>query len=220
MNFVLSVFSCIWCKYRFPSLWWNAIVIPILKPGRTRLWPPNIAQSLTSCTCRLLECMGTHCPIWELESENMLSYVHCWHHMIVGHLVLLEQHIQTAFGCCIPWPWRGLPNSLAIHNSMYISYEWSEWAFANISVELYDGSSVLCLLGNPTVITVYPGQCHDIRIHFYVTFFAIAINNITNRVGHQIQSSVGTDDFTMCYQSMNIPTMGQQLQLAINGLSE
>jgi hypothetical protein len=78
---------------------------------------------------------------------------------------------KAVFGCCISWPWRSLPNSLAIQNSMYISYEWSDWASANISMEIYDGSSVLCPPGNPTVITVYSGEWHDTRIHFYVTFF-------------------------------------------------
>jgi hypothetical protein len=66
-------------------------------------------------------------------------------------------------------------------------------------MEICDGSSVLCPPGNPTVITVYPGEWHDTRIHLYVTFFAVAINNITNTDGHQIQSSVCTDDFTMWY---------------------
>ncbi|GFX59805.1 putative RNA-directed DNA polymerase from transposon X-element [Trichonephila clavipes] len=55
---ILFLFNRVWKEHCFPSNWREAIVIPILKPGKVATDPLNYRPiALTSCFCKTFERM-------------------------------------------------------------------------------------------------------------------------------------------------------------------
>ncbi|GBN36259.1 hypothetical protein AVEN_233547-1 [Araneus ventricosus] len=55
---LLRLFNRIWSEQSFPAQWYEAVVVPILKPGKTPTNPFNYRPiALTSCLCKTFERM-------------------------------------------------------------------------------------------------------------------------------------------------------------------
>ncbi|GBM61871.1 hypothetical protein AVEN_239142-1 [Araneus ventricosus] len=71
---LLFLFNRIWTEQKYPSQWHEAIVIPILKPGKNSSNPLNYRPiALTSCLFRTLERMVNVRLIFELEKQGCNS---------------------------------------------------------------------------------------------------------------------------------------------------
>ena len=76
-------------------------MIPIPKPNKDHTDPLSYRPiALTSCLCKVLECMINTRLIWYLEKYRILDRSHCGfrkHRSTTDHLVSLERYLRDAF---------------------------------------------------------------------------------------------------------------------------
>ncbi|GBN51097.1 putative RNA-directed DNA polymerase from transposon X-element, partial [Araneus ventricosus] len=88
-------------EQKYPSQWHEAIVIPILKPGKDPSNPLHYRPiALTSCLCKTFERMVNARLIYELEKEGCIPPLQSGFRRgrsTFDNLVLLETHIRNAF---------------------------------------------------------------------------------------------------------------------------
>ncbi|GFX38829.1 probable RNA-directed DNA polymerase from transposon X-element [Trichonephila clavipes] len=71
---ILFLFNRVWQEHCFPSSWREAIVIPILKPGKVATDPLSYRPiALTSCFCKTFERMVNTRLVYVLEKEKCIS---------------------------------------------------------------------------------------------------------------------------------------------------
>jgi Reverse transcriptase (RNA-dependent DNA polymerase) len=72
---LLSVFNGIWQSGEFLSLWHEATVIPIPKPGKDHSDPTNYRPKIavTSCLCKTFERIINNRLVRYLETNNVIS---------------------------------------------------------------------------------------------------------------------------------------------------
>ncbi|GFX86954.1 putative RNA-directed DNA polymerase from transposon X-element [Trichonephila clavipes] len=71
---ILYLFNRVWKEHYYPSSWREAIVIPILKPGKVATDPLSYRPiALTSCFCKTFERMVNTRLVYVLEKENLIS---------------------------------------------------------------------------------------------------------------------------------------------------
>ncbi|GFX91014.1 putative RNA-directed DNA polymerase from transposon X-element [Trichonephila clavipes] len=70
---LLYLFYRIWREQMYPTQWQEAIVIPILKPGKDPKNPPSYQPiALTSCLCKTLERMINARLVYQLEKNRCI----------------------------------------------------------------------------------------------------------------------------------------------------
>ncbi|GBN93994.1 putative RNA-directed DNA polymerase from transposon X-element [Araneus ventricosus] len=70
---LLHFYNRIWQEQYFPTLWQQAIIIPLLKPGKDPKNPSNYRPiALTYCLCKLLERMINRRLIYYLDTNKSL----------------------------------------------------------------------------------------------------------------------------------------------------
>ncbi|XP_055924649.1 uncharacterized protein LOC129956736 [Argiope bruennichi] len=98
---LLHLFNRIWSEQTFPEQWYEAIVIPILKPGKVPTNPSNYRPiALTSCLCKTLERMVNARLLYELEKNGYISPFQSGFRRgrsTNDNLVMLESQIRNAF---------------------------------------------------------------------------------------------------------------------------
>ena len=73
LKYLLDIYN-IWISSNIPTIWKQAITIPILKKRKDPTNPTSYGPiALTSCTCKTLERMINLRLTWYLESNNLLS---------------------------------------------------------------------------------------------------------------------------------------------------
>lgn len=101
LEYLLDLYNYIWCNQVFPEKWREAIVIPILKPGKLPTSPFNFRPiSLTCNICKILEKIIAKRIRWYLESKNVLSqfqYGFRQSRSTLDLLMRLEDEILTSF---------------------------------------------------------------------------------------------------------------------------
>ncbi|GFU46475.1 putative RNA-directed DNA polymerase from transposon X-element [Trichonephila clavipes] len=71
---LLYLFNRIWREQVYPTQWQEAIVIPILKPGKDPKNPLSYRPiALTSCLCKTLERMVNARLVYQLEKNRCIS---------------------------------------------------------------------------------------------------------------------------------------------------
>ncbi|GBN69622.1 putative RNA-directed DNA polymerase from transposon X-element, partial [Araneus ventricosus] len=100
-NALLHFYNRIWQEQYFPTLWQQAIIIPLLKPGKDPKNPSNYRPiALTCCLCKLLERMINHRLVHYLEANK---YLHPFQsgfrkgRSTIDNLLALETDIRLSF---------------------------------------------------------------------------------------------------------------------------
>ncbi|GFV00313.1 probable RNA-directed DNA polymerase from transposon X-element [Trichonephila clavipes] len=71
---ILYLFNRVWKEHYYPSSWREAIVIPVLKPGKVATDPQSYRPiALTSCFCKTFERMVNTRLVYVLEKEKLIS---------------------------------------------------------------------------------------------------------------------------------------------------
>ncbi|GFX26030.1 probable RNA-directed DNA polymerase from transposon X-element [Trichonephila clavipes] len=71
---ILYLFNRVWKEHYYPSSWKEAIMIPILKPGKVATDPLSYRPiALTSCFCKTFERMVNTRLVFVLEKEKLIS---------------------------------------------------------------------------------------------------------------------------------------------------
>jgi len=74
LNTLLSILNDIWLTGNFPSNWRQSYVVPIPKPGKDTSDPTNYCPiALTSCVCKVMECMVNNRLVWYLERNKIIT---------------------------------------------------------------------------------------------------------------------------------------------------
>ena len=98
---LLASFNAMWERGDFPQAWRDAIVIPILKPGKSGLDPLHYRPiSLTSCLCKLFERMVNRRLCWFLERRGFFTNAQCGFRRnrgTVDHILALDSAVRVAF---------------------------------------------------------------------------------------------------------------------------
>ena len=98
---LLAAINHLWERGEFPEAWREAIVVPLLKPGKSGTDPLDYRPiSLTSCLCKLMERLVNLRLAWFLESQNILTPAQCGfrrNRSTVDHLVTLDTVVRLAF---------------------------------------------------------------------------------------------------------------------------
>ncbi|GFV34598.1 probable RNA-directed DNA polymerase from transposon X-element [Trichonephila clavipes] len=91
----------VWKEHCFPSSWREAIVIPILKPGKVATDPLSYRPiALTSCFCKTFERMVNTRLVYVLEKEKCIPPLQSGFRKgrsTLDNLVFLESQIRDAF---------------------------------------------------------------------------------------------------------------------------
>ncbi|GFS95737.1 probable RNA-directed DNA polymerase from transposon X-element [Trichonephila clavipes] len=98
---ILFSYNRVWKEHCFPSSWREAIVIPILKPGKVATDPLSYRPiALTSCFCKTFERMVNTRLVYVLEKEKCISPLQSGFRKgrsTLDNLVFLESQIRDAF---------------------------------------------------------------------------------------------------------------------------
>ncbi|CAG7727507.1 unnamed protein product [Allacma fusca] len=98
---VLKLYNNIWKTHCIPNSWKEAIVVPILKPGKTPQEPNNYRPiALTSVLCKTMEKMVTQRLMNYLEANNKVDPNQSGfrkNHSTIDQLIKLQQEILDGF---------------------------------------------------------------------------------------------------------------------------
>ncbi|GFU38113.1 probable RNA-directed DNA polymerase from transposon X-element [Trichonephila clavipes] len=98
---LLYLFNRIWREQVYPTQWQEAIVIPILKPGKDPKNPLSYRPiALTSCLCKTLERMVNARFIYELEKNKCIPLFQSGFRKgrsTLDNIIQLESKIRNAF---------------------------------------------------------------------------------------------------------------------------
>ncbi|GFV30714.1 probable RNA-directed DNA polymerase from transposon X-element [Trichonephila clavipes] len=98
---ILCLYNRVWKEHYYPSIWREAIVIPILKPGKVATDPLSYHTiALTSCFCKTFERMVNTRLVYVLEKEKCVSPLQSGFRKDrspIDNIVYLESQIRDAF---------------------------------------------------------------------------------------------------------------------------
>ncbi|GBO04247.1 putative RNA-directed DNA polymerase from transposon BS [Araneus ventricosus] len=225
---LLYLFNRIWIEQKFPSQWHEAIVIPILKPGKDSTDPLNYRPTaLTNCMCKTLERMVNSRLVHELEKHECLSPLQSGFRRgrsTVDNLVLLEAEIRNAF--------VRRNHLVAIFFDLEKAYD-RAWRYGILRSLLEFG-----FYGNlPIFIKNFlSSRIFRVRIgNFYsdsfiqaegvpqgsvlsVTLFILHLSQILNHLPPSVKGTLYVDDLQISCQGSNMHLIERQLQSAVNKL--
>ncbi|GBN15929.1 putative RNA-directed DNA polymerase from transposon X-element [Araneus ventricosus] len=227
---LLHLYNRIWHEHRFPSSWQQAIIIPILKPGKDPSNPLNYRPiALTNCLCKLMEKMVNRRLVYYLEHNKILSPFQSGFRpgrCTIDNLLALETDIRTTF--------LKRQDLVAIFFDIEKAYD-RTWRYG-ILQDLFNCN----LRGNLPIFfqnflrlrqfRVKVGfQLSDLFIQeegvpqdsvLSVTLFSLKINSIFKHLQPSIKSFLYVDDLYISCSGDNMAFIERQLQIAVNKLTQ
>ena len=101
LRFMLRTLNDLWQNHNFPAAWREAVIIPILKPGKNRKDPSSYRPiSLTSCFGKIFERMVSKRLNWFVEEHNIISKYQSGfrkYHTTYDHIIRLETAVRKGF---------------------------------------------------------------------------------------------------------------------------
>lgn len=225
---LLQIFNNIWLTGDFPTIWSEATIIPIPKPGKDHSDPGNYRPiALTSCLCKTFERIVNCRLVWFLEKNKLFTEFQSGFRKqrnTNDHLIRLEsfiregfvrrQHVVSVFfdlekAYDTTWKYGilrdlhrcGLRGRLPELISSFLS---------NRNFRVRVGSC----LSNPHKQEMGVPQGSILS----VTLFILKINSIVKSLPPNIQCSLYVDDFLICYRSNNMNSIERLLQLCLNNI--
>ena len=230
LDSLLRIFNHVWHTGILPDSWKEAIVIPILKPGKDSTNPANYRPiALTSCICKTMERMVNDRLVWFLEKNNLIATVQSGFRKQTGtldHLVRFETFIREAF--------IKKEHVVSVFLDLESAYD-TTWKYG-IMNDLHDFgirgrlAYFISAFLNERQFRVRVGDTfsnpHEQEMGvpqgsiLSVTLFSVKINNIVRSVCPGVECFLYVDDFCICYRSKQMHTIERQLQQVLNNLSK
>ena len=227
---LLDTFNKIWETGTFPAAWQKAMIIPILKPGKSGLDPLHYRPiSLTSSLCKLMEKMVNVRLSWFLEHHSVFTNAQCGfrkHRSAVDHILVLDTEARASFSqkkhlgavffdieaaydtVLRPGILRklfkyGIRGCMGFFIQNFLSHRSFQ-----VRVGHHLSSSFMQENGVPQggVLSV--------------ALFAIMINDIGDELPASIGRSLFVDDLAIWYSASSARLMSRQLQLAVTRLEK
>ena len=227
---LLELYNEIWRQGNYPETWREAVIIPILKPGKDQKDPASYRPiSLTCCLSKLFEKMVNYRLVWCLEEKQLLTNCQMGfrkNRSTTDNLLALEQHIQTSF---CTWS-----HTVAVFFDLEKAYDltWRHGINQTLHQWGFHGRLTKFIKSflSHRLFTVKVGNMSSQRFvlengipqgsTLSVTLFAVAINNIVNNIDPQINYRLYVDDLCIFYSDKSTERMQMKLQQAIDQLSQ
>lgn len=228
IKYILRIFNCIWTHNIFPDKWHEATVIPIPKAGKNSKHKESYRPiSLTCCMCKLMEKIINNRLKWYLESNNVISpFQHGFRqfHSTVDSLATIENCICEAF--------INKQHLVAVALDMEKAYDmlWKHRIIKILRKHQVVGNMLNFAknyLKNRSVRVRVNGHLSEkYKIEngvpqggvISVTFFLLAINEITQSIQAPVKCSFYADDGTILLAGKNLKTSEKILQNTLNQL--
>ncbi|KAF8768288.1 putative RNA-directed DNA polymerase like protein [Argiope bruennichi] len=223
---LLLLFNRIWTEQKYPSQWREAIVIPILKPGKEASNPLNYRPiALTNCLCKTFERMVNARLIHELEKQGCISPLQSGFRRgrsTFDNLVLLETQIRNAF--------VRMNHLVSIFFDIEKAYD-RAWRFGILSTLFNFGfrGNLPIFLQNFLLNRTFRVRVGNVySTHFNqaegvpqgsvlsVTLFIAHLSQILTHLPSSVQGSLYVDDLQISCEGSNMNLIERQLQKAIN----
>ncbi|GFT99339.1 probable RNA-directed DNA polymerase from transposon X-element [Trichonephila clavipes] len=225
---LLYLFNRIWREQVYPTQWQEAIVIPILRPGKDPKNPLSYRPiALTSCLCKTLERMVNARFVYELEKNKCIPLFQSGFRKgrsTLDNIIQLESKIRNAFvrrnhlvsiffdiEKAYDRTWRygilrtlfnfGLRGNLPIFIQKFLNVR-------TFKVRLGDTLSASFLQAEG----VPQGSILS------VTLFICHISPILNVLSPSIQASFYVDDLQVSCEGSDMRMIERQLQTAVNNI--
>ena len=229
LDVLLSLMNDIWLSGNVPSVWKQATVVPIPKPGKDHSDPSNYRPiALTSCVCKTMERMVNDRLVWYLESNGLLTNIQCGFRQgrsTLDHLVRFESYIRNAFA----------KNEHVVSVFFDLEKAYDTWKYG-IMKDLFDmgikGRLPLFLSDFLTDRNFHVRVNSTCSENFEqemgvpqgsilsVTLFSLKINSLAKVLRDNIDGSLYVDDFLICYGAKNMNNIERQLQLCLNRIDK
>jgi hypothetical protein len=225
---LLEIFNNIWLTGNFPTVWSEATIIPIPKPGKDHTDPNNYRPiALTSCICKTFERIVNYRLVWFLEKNKLFTEFQSGFRKqrnTNDHLIRLESFIREGF--------VRREHVVSVFFDLEKAYD-TTWKYG-ILQDLHNcglrgrlPELVSSFLAN-RYFRVRIGSCLS-NLHkqemgvpqgsiLSVTLFTLKINSIVKSLPPNIQCSLYVDDFLICYRSKNMNSIERLLQLCLNNI--
>ncbi|GFW49922.1 probable RNA-directed DNA polymerase from transposon X-element [Trichonephila clavipes] len=225
---ILFLFKRVWKEYCFPSSWREAIVIPILKPGKVTTDPLSYRPiALTSCFCKTFEHMVNTRLVYVLEKEKCISPLQSGFRKgrsILDNLIFLESQIRDAF--------VRKNHSVSLFFDIRKAYDrtWRYWILRN----MYDfglRGNLPIFIFNFLAVRYFNVRIGHSSSHKFmqdqgvpqgsvlsVTLFNIHMSSILHHLPPSVRGMLYVDDLQVSCQGSDMRLIERQLQTTVNRL--
>ncbi|GFU21467.1 probable RNA-directed DNA polymerase from transposon X-element [Trichonephila clavipes] len=225
---LLYLFNRIWREQVYPTQWQEAIVIPILKPGKDPKNPLSYRPiALTSCLCKTLERMANARLVYQLEKNKSIPLFQSGFRKgrsTLDNIITLENKIRNAF--------VRRNHLVSIFFDIEKAYD-RTWRYGILRTLFNFG-----FRGNlPTFIKKFLNlRTFRVRLGgtlsapftqaegvpqgsiLSVTLFICHISSILNILSPSIQASLYVDDLQISCEGSDMRMIERQLQTAVNNI--
>ncbi|GFS82381.1 probable RNA-directed DNA polymerase from transposon X-element [Trichonephila clavipes] len=225
---LLYLFNRIWREQVYPTQWQEAIVIPILRPGKDPKNPLSYRPiALTSCLCKTLERMVNARFVYELEKNKCIPLFQSGFRKgrsTLDNIIQLESKIRNAF--------VRRNHLVSIFFDIEKAYD-RTWRYGILRTLFNFG-----FRGNlPTFIKMFLNlRTFRVRLGgtlsapftqaegvpqgsiLSVTLFICHISSILNILSPSIQASLYVDDLQISCEGSDMRMIERQLQTAVNNI--
>ncbi|GBN04418.1 putative RNA-directed DNA polymerase from transposon X-element [Araneus ventricosus] len=228
LSHLLFLFNRIWTEQKYPSQWHEAIVIPILKPGKDPSNPLHYRPiALTSCLCKTFERMVNARLVFELEKQGCISPLQSGFRRgrsTFDNLVLLETQIRNAF--------VRRNHLVSIFFDIEKAYDrtWRYGILLTLFNFGFNGNLPIFLRNFLSRRTFRVRMGNFYSNHFMqsqgvpqgsvlsVTLFIVHLSQILHHLPSSVNGNLYVDDLQISCQGSNMTLIERQLQNAVNKL--
>ena len=225
---LLAAFNRLWERGEFPEAWREAIVVPLLKPGKSGTAPLDYRPiSLTSSLCKLMERLVNVRLAWYLESQNILTPAQCGfrkNRSAVDHLVTLDTVVRLAFKerrhvGAVFFDLEGAYDTTWRHGILLKAFKCGiRGAMGNFIRNFLHERFFRVRVGDQLSERFLQENGVPQGGVLSVALFALAINDVGDVLPHSIGRSLFVDDFAIWCSSLSTPSMERRLQMAVTRL--
>ena len=228
--FLLSIINRIWKESYFPNIWNIAIILAFLKPGKESKILSNYRPiALTSCVCKLMEKMVNVRLVWFLEQKGLLNPVQCGFRRMrscTDVLIRLEASISEAFA--------SKKDHISVFFDLEKAYD-TTWRFGILRIihEIGLRGELPLFIKAFLHVRRFKVKIGNTFSSFHnqeegvpqgsvlsVTLFALAINDISSVIPHDVMHTLFVDDLSISYAASRMVVVERKLQLTINKIVE
>ncbi|GBN59803.1 putative RNA-directed DNA polymerase from transposon X-element [Araneus ventricosus] len=227
---LLHLYNRIWKEHYFPTIWQQAIVIPLLKPGKDPTNPSNYRPiALTCCLCKLLEKIVNRRLIYFLEIHNFIHPSQSGFRRgrsTVDNLLALETDIRLAF--------LQRKHLVAVFFDIEKAYD-KTWRYG-ILKDMHDTGlkgNLPIFIKNFLKLRKFQIRVESELSDFFVqeegvpqgsvlsvTLFILKINGILKQLQPSVKSFLYVDDLYISCTGVHMNFIQRQLQIAINSITQ
>ena len=222
LEYIKSFYNVIFLKHFFPKSWSEALIIPILKPGKDPLNPKSYRPiSLLSCLYKILDTIINNRLIWFLEKNSLLNKCQSGgrkNRNTMDHVCTISTEIQEAFAL------------QKYHVSVFLDLEnaydksWQNHILQQLETFKMSGHLPLFIqnfLTNRSIkVNVNNCRSDSFKLEMGIpqgsslsaTLFLVAINSLVCKLPSYIYRSLFVDDCRVSIITYDLKTAKEKLQ--------